>query len=373
MLKQKQINIADSNIANLGSDLEHKCKEAAARKEPSWDNAGKKVGLDIWRIEKFHVVAWPKNQYGSFYSGDSYIVLNTYKVKDSDALKHDVHFWLGTSTSQDEAGTAAYKTVELDDVLGGHITQHREVQGYESNLFLGYFEGGHIKIMEGGIDSGFKHAEPDKYVPRLLHLKGRKNIRVTQVKMERDSLNSEDVFILDAGLKIYQFNGAKAPPLEKMKATQMCVALENERNGHAKHHPIDEASSQNAKHFWELLGGYGSIKPTDPEKAPDVDPLSERALYLMKEDDKKNISFDAVAKGKDVKRALLKSSDVFVVDNTAEVFVWIGKHAPIDEKKNALQYAQKYIEQFKKPVYLHIARVLEGGENSHFDMAFQAK
>lgn len=50
---------------------------------------------------------------GTFFSGDSYIVLNTYKKKDSDKLLFDVHFWLGRYTSQDEAGTAAYKTVEL--------------------------------------------------------------------------------------------------------------------------------------------------------------------------------------------------------------------------------------------------------------------
>jgi len=108
MLKAKQYNLADSNIANLGSDLEHKVKTAAAATEDAWKGAGQKVGLEIWRIEKFHVKAWPKDQYGQFYSGDSYILLRTYKKKpDSDALAWDVHFWLGKFTSQDEAGTAA--------------------------------------------------------------------------------------------------------------------------------------------------------------------------------------------------------------------------------------------------------------------------
>jgi len=173
MLKPKEYNLEDSNIANLGSDLDKKIREAAAKTEKAWTNAGQKVGLEIWRIEKFQVVSWPKDSHGSFFSGDSYIVLNTYKLPDSEALKWDIHFWLGKHTSQDEAGTAAYKTVELDDLLRGAPIQHREVQGHESDLFMGYFQN-NIKLMEGGVDSGFKHVEPEKYRPRLLHCKGKK-------------------------------------------------------------------------------------------------------------------------------------------------------------------------------------------------------
>jgi len=81
MLKPKLYKIEDSNIANLGSDLDHKVKQAAANQEPAWNNAGKEPGLLIWRIEKFKVVSWPKDKLGSFFSGDSYIILNTYKKK----------------------------------------------------------------------------------------------------------------------------------------------------------------------------------------------------------------------------------------------------------------------------------------------------
>ena len=44
--------------------------------------------------------------------------------------------------SQDEAGVAAYKTVELDDSLGGAPVQHREVQNHESKLFISHFPKG---------------------------------------------------------------------------------------------------------------------------------------------------------------------------------------------------------------------------------------
>jgi len=135
MLKQKEYNIAETNIANLGSDLEKNVRHAAAETEEAWKNAGKAPGLQIWRIEKFKVVSWPKQEYGTFYSGDSYIVLNTYKKKDGDALAWDVHFWLGKYTTQDEAGTAAYKTVELDDLLRGAPVQHRKYRDTKVTSF----------------------------------------------------------------------------------------------------------------------------------------------------------------------------------------------------------------------------------------------
>jgi len=51
--------------------------------------------------------------------------MNTYVEEGKEAKKYDLHFWLGQNTTQDEAGTAAYKTVELDTLLGDVPVQHR--------------------------------------------------------------------------------------------------------------------------------------------------------------------------------------------------------------------------------------------------------
>lgn len=52
----------------------------------------------------------------------------------------------GDFCSQDESGSAAIFTVQMDDFLGGKPIQYREVQGHESKTFLGYFKSG-IKYM----------------------------------------------------------------------------------------------------------------------------------------------------------------------------------------------------------------------------------
>ena len=44
------------------------------------------------------------------------------------------------------------------------------------------------RYLEGGVASGFKKVEKDKYEPRLLHVKGRRNIRVWQVCLENERL-----------------------------------------------------------------------------------------------------------------------------------------------------------------------------------------
>eukprot|EP00329_Picozoa_sp_Boothbay-MS584-11_P003052 26954_2 len=72
--------------------------------------AGASAGLEIWRIEKMTPVAWPREKYGQFHEGDSYICLHTRQREMSSTLEWDIHFWLGEQTSPDEKGTAAYQT-----------------------------------------------------------------------------------------------------------------------------------------------------------------------------------------------------------------------------------------------------------------------
>jgi len=43
MLKKEVFKVEDSNVAGLGSDLDKKCREAAAQGEKAWAVTGKKT------------------------------------------------------------------------------------------------------------------------------------------------------------------------------------------------------------------------------------------------------------------------------------------------------------------------------------------
>jgi len=373
LVKPKEYKVEDSNIAGLGSDLDKKIRQAAAGTEKAWEGAGKNLGIQIFRIEKFKVIPWPKERYGEFFDGDSYILLRTWKEKDAPKLKWDIHFWLGKYTTQDEAGTAAYKTVELDDLLGTEPVQHREVQGYESELFLSYFNN-QIKLLSGGVESGFKHVEPAKYQPRLLWVKGKKKIRVTQVDLTKESLNSGDVFILDNGLKIYQFNGAKAGPMEKQKGAAITRSLKEERKSQPVIYVVEEADKGgDADEFWKVLGGRGSIKTAEEGGSDELaEKESSKVRRLMHLSDASGkMEFKQLSEGNAIKKSQFISDDVMIFDAGHEVFVWVGKGASKEEKKNALGFAQTYLTNFKRPAYIPITRVQEAGETPDFLTALQ--
>lgn len=91
------------------------------------------------------------------------------------------------------------------------------------------------RYLAGGIESGFKKVEKDKYEPRLLHVKGRRNIRVQETRLAWTSMNSGDVFIFDEGLAIWVWNGKEAGRMEKIKGLDVARRIrDEERGGRAK-------------------------------------------------------------------------------------------------------------------------------------------
>mmetsp|Transcript_5841 Transcript_5841/g.10353 ORF Transcript_5841/g.10353 Transcript_5841/m.10353 type:complete len:335 (-) Transcript_5841:1230-2234(-) len=145
----------NTNIGGVGSDRDKELRKAAAETESEFDGAGEELGLEIWRVEKFKPIRQPRNTFGSFFTGDSYIVLHTYQLPGEAKYRWDLFFWLGAESTQDEKGSAAYFTVNLDDKLDTFPVQHRETEGSETEEFLALFDG-KFSVQEGGIGAGWQ-------------------------------------------------------------------------------------------------------------------------------------------------------------------------------------------------------------------------
>lgn len=343
LVKPKQYDWKDSNLAMFGSDEEKKLKKSAAMKEPAWTGCENFEGTKIWRIEKFKVKDWPKSEYGKFFDGDSYIILHSEKDPDSNELDFDVHFWIGGSSTQDEYGAAAYKTLELDTYLDDKAVQHREVGGKESEEFLGYF-GGKITIEEGGIDSGFNHVVPSeerlpftrnllKHFKKIPNKEGKMEYHAVDMPYTQKNLCCDDGYVvIFSEDKMYQVKGKNA------KIDSICPF--NEWMSVQKHeHP--RAKLQVYESLNELFG-------TEVYKNAPADFVVKLIRVLT---DKSKAEFRVVAEGiENISEDLLDSDDVFLLEAPDRLFVWIGKNASSREKQNALSYAQNYLkEQGQEP------------------------
>ena len=327
-------------------------------------NAGAAPGMEVWRIEKMVPTKVPAKELGKFYDGDSYICLKTTQKPGLSSFSWDIYFWLGVDTSKDESGVAAYKTVELDELLGGGPVQHREVQGHESEQFLQCFKS--FEIRKGGVASGFNKVEKEN-ICRLLHLKGKRTILVKQVECTASALNSGDVFILDKGDDIYQWNGADCNKKEKSKALEVTLSIkDDERGGKAKLHIFDEGKEPGV--FWEVLGGKKAVAPATSDDASSKSMAPSKLLVVS--DASGKMVVEEVATG-GLAKDMLKTEDAFIVDNDTEIFVWVGKGANSSERKAALQHGQDYVAKQGRPDWTRVTKILEGSEPTTFKSCFQ--
>ncbi|XP_053200330.1 gelsolin-like isoform X2 [Panonychus citri] len=350
----------------------------------------------VWRIEKLQVIPVPEEQYGTFYNGDSYIIISGTDGKEvggvsrmkprevkEGTLEIHIHFWLGSKTSQDEAAVAAYKTVELDDHLGGFPIQHREVEGHESKRFLAYFRRG-LTILEGGVASGLNHVEKANK-PRLFHVKGKRIPIVREVTpISWSSMNHGDVFILDSVVKVFLWNGNKANYMEKIQGAKIGQQLRSQHgpecNGLVIMEDGSERESTSADEIVEFekylpladkqdsLGDEQSISDQQVEEK-----IEKGSLKLYKVSDESGSLKITLINSSPLAKDDLDSQDCFIIDNgTDGIWVWIGKGASAKERIESMRNAQGFIVKKGYPHHICVTRIIDGGEPIEFKCLFKS-
>uniref|UniRef100_A0A672GP03 Villin-like n=1 Tax=Salarias fasciatus TaxID=181472 RepID=A0A672GP03_SALFA len=315
----------------------------------------RKPGLQIWTINNMKMVPVPVKAFGNFFEGDCYIVL--YKRGSSQSA--DIHYWIGRLSSQDEQGAAAIFVTQLDEHLGGSPVQYREVQGYESARFRSYFKNGLI-YKKGGVASGFNHVDTNAYnVLRLLHVKGRKHVTATEVEVAWSSFNTGDIFLLDMGKAIVQWNGPHSNRREKLKAVLVAQDIrDRERGGRAQIGVVDGGDERDSPELMKVITTVLGPKPGHL-KDPTPDDVSNKSAHSG------NASASWIR--------VCFSQDCYILDQGgSSVMVWKGKQASQAERREALNRAVGFIKAKKYPPNTTVEVMTEGGESAMFKHLFKS-
>uniref|UniRef100_A0A8C4NAG8 Villin 1 n=1 Tax=Eptatretus burgeri TaxID=7764 RepID=A0A8C4NAG8_EPTBU len=336
-------------------------------------NLPREPGLHIWRIENMELAAIPEKTYGSFYEGDCYILLNLRRSGSSSSC--DLHYWIGEHSSQDEQGTAAFLTAQLDTQLGGFAIQHREFQEHESSTFRSYFKN-RLMYKKGGVASGFRHVETNTHnVQRLLHIKGRKNCTAREVSMDWSSFNNGDCFLLDLGKMIIQYNGAESHYKERMKAVRMASDIrDRERGGRAQVGIVDGDQESSSPELMGVLHSVlgqrkGNLPPATPDTTPDRETMANLKLYLVSDTEGKLMVEEMATRP--LTQDLLNSKDCYILDQCGvKISVWKGKHSSQEEKQAAMKQALGFIKAKGYPQTTNVETMVDGAESAMFKHLF---
>ena len=267
--------------------------------------------------------------------------------------------------------------VELDEKLGGNVVQHREVQGRESKSFRKLF-GGKLTYLQGGTASGLSQSQA-KGTPKLYHIKGSQKtetLRINQVAVRRDSLNSGDVFILTSGDRgVWLWIGKEANPDERNMGIQ--VAKEYCKSGNVVLLEQGKNDSEtNVPEFWNLLPGKVGAKIQAADDKDDKGQSFCPVLYQFGFGTMKKVAQaewvtmeSSKKKERRIPHSYLEPRHGYLLDTGLHVYIWLGSKCGPSVKAMAVPQAHVYFATQDRPL-LPVTILKEKQETKFFEQYF---
>lgn len=163
-------------------------------------------------------------------------ISGTVELKDGDVYVfdegNDIYIWLGKDCSVDEKGVAAWVVNKIDtEERGGEPEVYTVNQGEEPEEFKyelnvidadtpGFLVAAELDMVEYKLFRVYTKAETDEV----------DEVFTEEVPLDRGSLKSEDVFVLDGNDNIYAWIGKDANREERFGGQKLMQAIDSERN-----------------------------------------------------------------------------------------------------------------------------------------------
>lgn len=232
-----------------------------------------------------------------FLNGDVYIIDNS---DVSPGLKKKVFIWLGSQAFADDRAVGAWAAKQLD-IADKEIDIDTEIENQESEEFKGLIN---FQVVTGDTPGFLKHVEVNKeeisyslYRIRDTDLtdgSSSDDLVIENVPLKKDSLKSDDVYVLDAYHDLYVWVGSNSQVGEKAAGNRLVRKLDVDRERNPMVYTINDGYEP--KGFFELLndltesqvirkdaeeisvgivGGMEDIKPVTPPKELKEPPKTE--------------------------------------------------------------------------------------------------
>jgi len=214
-----------------------------------------------------------------------------------------------------------------------------------------------LSVEEGNADD---ETPLDAGFPRLIRVSVHgKHVLTTLVPLSYQSLNSDDVFLLDNEINVYQWNGPNSSRVLKVGCGYIIKVLNYDRRSGIQHKIIEDpyGNDHDTKLFWSLLGVTGSPPHSfeGDSKAPGFTP---RCLSVNEDE-----SIEILSEGSALKSDILVPDKLFLIDTGFEILAWEGRNCPISLKRYAIQAGKDYVRQYRRPEGILIRHVLDGTDN----------
>ncbi|XP_025127755.2 villin-like protein isoform X5 [Bubalus bubalis] len=332
--------------------------------------------LHIWIIENLQMVPVPEPAYGNFFEKHCYVVLHVpQSLKATPGVPKDLHYWVGKLAAAGAQGAPGSFLQHLKEALGGATVQHREVQGHESACFRSYFRSG-IIYRKGGLASALKHVETNVYnIQRLLRIRGGKHVSATEVELSWHSFNNSDVFLLDLGRMMIQWNGPKASAARKARGLFLTHSLrDRERGGRAQVSVVDdEAEATDLMEIMEAVLGrrVGNLHAAMPSKR--MSQLQKANVHLYQVCQKSKDLVVQELSTCPLTQDLLQEENCYILDQGGfKIYVWQGRRASLQERGAAFRRALNFIQAKGYPSYTSVEVMDDGAESAGFKQLFRS-
>jgi gelsolin len=174
-----------------------------------------------YHIQRGHVMRVPEEMNNDFGDGDCYLI-------DTGPI---IYLWCGSKATVDERFIGAVTSVWRDQAREGVARLITVEARSELPAFLDLF-GGNINITDQDTEGILKKVILEKHEYKLFRLNIVGGVHLfIEVPRDRNSLKSDDVYILDTFDKIYIWRGSSSTGREKFHAMLIARRYDYERAG----------------------------------------------------------------------------------------------------------------------------------------------